>query len=144
MKEQISMSLVVTSIIGEGSEKEEYTVACRGQLRVASGVNSLTYTEEVEGRRVHTTLTYRMHAGRVHLKKRGATKCEMVFEKGYVHTSVYEMSPYKFDMTIAAEQVRASLGDMGGEISLTYVRTIGGDTAKVTLQIVGTPIEEDL
>jgi hypothetical protein len=53
LKVEVSMPLVVTSIIGEGSEKEEYTVECRGQLRMASGVNSLTYTEEVEGRRVH-------------------------------------------------------------------------------------------
>ena len=136
------MSLVVTSIIGEGSEKEEYTVECRGQLRMASGVNSLTYTEEVEGRRVHTTLTYRMNAGRVHLKKRGATKCEMIFEEGYTHTSVYEMSPYKFDMVVEGQKVKASLGEEGGEISLTYLRTIGGDTAKVVLQIVGTALED--
>ncbi len=144
MKEQVAMSLVVKSTIGEGSEKEEYVVTCRGQLRMASGVNSLTYTEELDGKRVHTTLTYRLHANRVHLKKRGAVKCEMIFEERYVHTSVYEMSPYKFDMVVEGQKVKASLGEEGGEITLTYLRTIGGDTAQVTLWIEGKPQEEAL
>ena len=144
MKEQISMSLVVKSAMGEGADKEEYVVTCRGQLRMASGVNSLTYTEEMEGRRVHTTLTYRLHAGRVHLKKRGAVKSEMVFEEGFEHVSIYEMPPYRFDMTVLSRKVKASLGEDGGEIVLVYMRTIGGDTTQVTLTIAGTPVGEDL
>lgn len=146
MKEQYTMSLTITSVLGEGENREEYTLTTRGQLRMASGVNSLTYSEEIEGKKVHTTLTYRLRANRVHLKKRGAMKSEIIFEENFEHSSLYEIPPYSFDMTVRSQVVKASLGADGGEITLSYFRTIGGDTAPVEMRIVGIPLEteEDL
>lgn len=145
MKEQIAMSLEVKSIIRMGEEEETYVETSQGQLRISSGVNSLTYTEEVGGKRVYTTLTYRLGATRVHFKKRVGVKSELVFEEGLEYTGVYEVSPYAFDMTVRSHKVRGNLGEEGGEILLAYTRILGGDTAEVTLHITGVPLgEEDL
>ena len=143
MKEQHTMALTITSVLGEGENREEYTLTSRGQLRMASGVNSLTYTEDLEGKKVHTTLTYRLHANRVHLKKRGGMKSEIILEENFEHTSLYEIPPYSFDMTVRSQVVKASLGADGGEIVLSYQRTIGGDTAPVEMRIVGIPMETE-
>ena len=93
----------------------------------------LTYSEENEGAVVYSDISY--SDGEVWVKRRGALVSELFFKEGAEHSSVYEVTPYKFDATVKTRRIRASFSDSGGELSLFYNMKIGGADKSARMRI---------
>ncbi len=137
MKEQIPMLAHIESTIGDAHVA--YDVKAR--LSVVGDHHSLAFTEERESGRVFTTLSFRPGVARVHMKCRGGVKSEMIFDPATPHTSVYELSPLAFDLTVTTETARVALDALGGTLCLSYTREIGGDASHVTYTLTAMPEE---
>ncbi len=143
MKQEYPMHVVITSVIGEDDCRESFTSHTCAKLTNAGGKYTLSFTEAREGGRVYTTLTYLPNGKRVHQKCRGGVKSEIVFDPATVHTSVYEISPLKFDLTVTCHEVEAKLDELGGEIRLVYTRELAGDAMRVDYRLTATHEEVD-
>jgi uncharacterized beta-barrel protein YwiB (DUF1934 family) len=77
----------------------------------------------------------------VTVKRRGAIESEMVFSQGTSHSSVYEVPPYKFDVTVMARKIRNSLGRGGGILDMFYNMEIGGAVKSARMKITVTRTE---
>lgn len=117
------------------------TVGC---LRRRGGVSSLSFTEEHgDGQKSLCTLSLDSDVPGVRVRRRGGIRCEMVFRPGEAHTSVYEIAPYRFDITVRSHEIKASLCEEGGEILLRYEREIGGERDLVRFRLTATPLKEE-
>ena len=93
----------------------------------------LTYSEENEGAVVYSDISY--SDGEVWVKRRGALVSELFFKEGAEHSSVYEVTPYKFDATVKTRRIKASFFESGGELSLFYNMKIGGADKSARMRI---------
>ncbi len=143
MNARISMQLHIESVVGAGADAERMTYDTPGKLNVASGNYTLSFTDEREGCKIFTTLTYRPHSHRVHMKARGSVKYELIFDIKEECSTVYEVPPCKLNLTVRSREVSVGLDEFGGEIHLLYTREVGGDTSDVTYTLTATPIEEE-
>ncbi len=143
MKETYRLTADIRSTVGESEECETYTMRVKARLDITGGSHTLSFTEEREGGRVFTTLTYTPGRARVHMKSRGGVKSEMIFDPATPHVSRYEVAPLSFELTVRSREVRAHLDGNGGEIFLSYTRELAGDSTPVVYHLVAVP-EEDV
>lgn len=112
-------------------EVSEITVS--GFMKPTEDGFFLTYSEESDGGRTVSDVTVRPDTVRV--RRIGAVVSDLCFEVGAVHTSIYEVPPYKFDMTVEATKIRNTLSLGAGMLDLFYKMKIGGAEKKVRLRI---------
>ena len=93
----------------------------------------LTYSEEGDGGRTVSDVTASENCVRV--RRIGSVVSDLMFEVGVVHTSIYEVPPYKFDMSVEATKIRNTLSLGAGMLDLFYKMTVGGAEKKVRLRI---------
>lgn len=93
----------------------------------------LTYSEEGDGGRTVSDVTVSESCVRV--RRIGSVVSDLMFEVGVVHTSIYEVPPYKFDMSVEATKIRNTLSLGAGMLDLFYKMTVGGAEKKVRLRI---------
>ena len=93
----------------------------------------LTYAESGEGGKVFTEIT--VSGGTAVVKRHGAIESEMVFTEGKEHSSVYEVVPYKFDVTVKTRKIRNSLSKTGGVLDIFYNMNIGGADKSVRMKL---------
>lgn len=127
---------IASEILDEdgGREINEYTLP--GVLRTRDGCHLLSYAETGEGGEVRSELF--VAEGRVRLCRTGAIRSKILFSEGNVHRSLYEIPPYRFDMTVTTEKVHCSFSADGGKIDLVYRTVIGGAArrCRLTLRIL--------
>jgi uncharacterized beta-barrel protein YwiB (DUF1934 family) len=93
----------------------------------------LTYSEDGDGGRTVSDVTVSENSVRV--RRIGSVVSDLMFEVGVVHTSIYEVPPYKFDMSVEATKIRNTLSLGAGMLDLFYKMTVGGAEKKVRLRI---------
>lgn len=93
----------------------------------------LTYSEEGDGGRTVSDVTVSENTVRV--RRVGSVVSDLLFEVGAVHTSIYEVPPYKFDMSVEATKIRNTLALGTGMLDLFYKMKVGGAEKKVRLRI---------
>lgn len=145
MKEQ-EVSIRLCSEIADAEEDSERAAECErteatltGTLLSRDGIHRLTYRETTEGGEVRTDMTVR--DGHVRMHRRGAVVSDMHFAIGLRHCSLYEIPPYRFDMTTETEALSSTLSEAGGEILLRYRNTVGGAPRHCRLSLSVTPKE---
>ena len=116
----------------EGDIEKNSSVA-DGFYRFSDSEITLTYAEEGEGVRAESEITY--NDGIVCVRRRGAIESELIFEEGKSHSSLYVVSPYKFDATVTAKRVRVNLNEDGGTLDLLYNMKIGGAEKSARMKI---------
>ena len=99
----------------------------------------LTYSEEGEDGRTVSDIT--TEGARVTVRRRGNVVSEMVFAEGEEHTSIYEVTPYRFDMKVRTTKIRNTLTLGGGGLDLFYKMEVGGAEKAVRLRLVIHPKE---
>ena len=99
----------------------------------------LTYSEEGEGGRTVSDIT--TEGTRVTVRRRGSVVSEMVFAEGEEDTSIYEVTPYRFDMKVRTTKIRNTLTLGGGGLDLFYKMEVGGAEKAVRLRLVIHPKE---
>ena len=120
-------------------EPEITETSASGFIHYKDDEITLTYTENGEGGRVFTDITVIGKA--VTVKRRGAIESEMLFSEGVTHDSIYEVTPYKFDVTVTARKIRNSLTKDGGILDMFYNMKIGGADKSARMKITVTRSE---
>ena len=123
---------LTASGIPDGEPEITETASC-GFMHFSEEQITLTYTENGEGGRVFTDITV-LGKG-VTVKRRGAIESEMLFSEGVTHDSIYEVTPYKFDITVTARKIRNSLTKDGGILDMFYNMKIGGADKSARMKI---------
>lgn len=142
MKEQRVLIRLLSEIADaeEASEPERVRTELFGSLTAREGFCRLTYRETTEGGEVRTDMTVR--EGHIRMHRRGAVISDMHFADGLCHRSLYEIPPYRFDMTTETEELSSTLTETGGELRLRYRNTVGGAPRLCRLCLTVTPAEE--
>lgn len=119
-------------------EPERTSVAESGFFRLGAGELRMDYTERGEGgTRVHCEIAA---AGeRVTVARRGDVECDMVFEKGVRHASLYRVPPYSFDMEIVTLRLENELTADGGRLTILYRMKLGGAERRTRMVLVAAP-----
>ena len=112
-------------------EVSESTVS--GFMKPTENGFFLTYSEEGDGGRTVCDITAEQNCVRV--RRIGSVVSDLLFEVGAAHTSIYEVPPYRFDMTVEATKIRNTLSLGTGMLDLFYKMQIGGAEKKVRLRI---------
>ena len=97
----------------------------------------ITYSESGEDGRTVCDIT--VVGSTVRVRRVGTVVSDLLFEVGVEHTSIYEVPPYKFDMSVEATKIRNSLALGSGVLDLFYKMNVGGATKKVRLKIAVFP-----
>lgn len=140
MKEQRVLIRLLSEIADEEdtAQAERVSAELYGSLSAREGFCRLTYTEETEGGEVRTDMTVR--EGHIRMHRRGAVVSDMHFAEGLCHRSLYEIPPYRFDMTTETEALSSTLTEAGGELLLRYRNTVGGAPRRCCLRLSVTPV----
>ena len=96
--------------------------------RIDSETVSVSYKTITEGGAVNTS--YRLTGDALTVTRSGAINSVIVFKTGETHSSIYEITPYKFDMTVTTKRLRHTVTAGGAEIDLLYEMNVG-DAAKL-------------
>jgi uncharacterized beta-barrel protein YwiB (DUF1934 family) len=108
--------------LAEGdTETSEESAICT--YRSDGDTISVSYKTQTEGGTVNTS--YRLFDNCLSVTRSGAINSVMIFENGKTHSSVYEIPPFKFDMTVTAKRLFHTLTDRGGDIDLLYEMNVG-------------------
>lgn len=135
---RLSLSSEITD--DESGEREQDTRELVGLFRAREGLCRLTYAEPSEGGEVQSELL--LSDGRVRLCRTGALRSDIVFTEGLSHSSLYEIPPYRFDMTVTTERVRVALDGARGDIELCYRTELGGASRHCRLTLRVTPCDK--
>lgn len=111
---------------------EQTRLTLPGRLCAEGDAVILTYEEPGEGGTIHCRVTLR--GDTVVVRRQGAVMCEMVFSPEE-YRGIYEVPPYRFDMTVRTRKIRAALTPEGGELDLFYSLTVGGAPKHVHLHL---------
>ena len=114
-------------------EPEISESVCSGFLKIAEDEFIISYTENGENGRTVSDITVTKEGIRV--KRCGALTSNMLFSENVTDKSLYEVSPYKFDVEVYTRKIRNSLTRDGGRIDIFYDMTIGGAKKSVRMKI---------
>ena len=106
---KIKIESVIENIDNAGlpdGESERNVIDVSGFIHYTDKGILLTYSEENEGATVYSDISY--SDGEVWVKRHGALNSNLFFKEGAEHSSVYEVSPYKFDATVKTRRIRAN------------------------------------
>ena len=124
----------------------KFEVSCRGLMREADGVFTLTY-EEPSGNGMGSTTTrisfHRDTPGTVTLSREGEVRSQFVYDEALPRrTYLYETPLMPFEMAIVTKSVVNRLGVRGGTLHLDYKMDINGSNMERTvLDILVRPVE---
>ena len=130
MSKVFPIKLTITSRMTDDAVEQQET----GVLHLEGAGGTIAYSEESDGGQILTNIVFT--PSRVTIARNGAVRSHMVFETGLAHTSLYEVPPYAFDMTVTTGALSASIGIFGGRIHLEYDRLLGGETTHVVFDLL--------
>ena len=104
----------------EDQEPDIIELTTEGTMEFRDGGWDISYEEtELTGLAGVTTL-FRVEPDKVILRRTGKLRSEMVFEKGVVHESLYQMEFGAFLIRVCAEHLFFDIMPEGGMIDLVY------------------------
>ena len=112
-----------------------YTV--RGSMAGgADGAVLLRYEEPAELGMGGVSTELTLSADRAVLRRTGAVRCELRFEAGEAHSSVYETAHGSFPATVETHFLRVRFGARGGALEARYTLTLGGAADERRLKLL--------
>ena len=135
-EKKFRISSVIENLLPSGlvdGEPERTEISPDGFLKISDGEYEITYTEMTEGGKVVSDITVTEKGVRVKLV--GAVKSDMYFEEGKSHDSIYEVTPYTFDVTVTTKKIRNGMTRESGRLDICYAMKIGGAEKAVRMKI---------
>ncbi len=114
-------------------ESEKSNLCYSGFFKIEEDSFIISYREKSENGLTLSELT--VQTDTVLLKKRGAVCCDIRFCEKQTHTSIYEVTPFRFDMAVLTKKIRNNLTKDGGCVDIHYEMNIGGQNKRVRLKI---------
>ena len=116
-----------------GDPEINNTEAC-GEVAECDGVYTLFYKEKTDEVITSTRIEIRPD-GSVMLRRMGGIVSDMLFIEGKQTCTIYQIPPYKFDMTLNTKKIRTSFNDKSGEVQLIYSMNVGGGQKNARMKI---------
>ena len=69
------------------------------------------------------------------LRRMGGIVSDMLFIEGEETKTLYQIPPYKFDMTLKTKKIRSDFHDDCGELQLIYSMNVGGGQKNARMKI---------
>ena len=104
-----------------------------GTMKISSEELSLSYHENTDGEDVFCEI--RPTSDSVTVRRTGAIVSILYFSESEDYETVYEIPPYKFDMTIKTKKIRNTLTELGGTLEIHYLMSVGGASKRAKMKI---------
>lgn len=115
---------IILSIAGSQSymdqEPERIELVTEGSMEKTPEGWEITYQESALTGLEGVTTTFQVIPQQITLKRVGKLNSEMVFRKGEIHNSLYQMEFGALMLTVCAKEVFWNLSESGGTIDLVY------------------------
>ena len=115
---------IILSIAGSQSymdqEPERIELVTEGSMEKTPEGWEITYQESALTGLDGVTTTFQVIPQQITLKRVGKLNSEMVFRKGEIHNSLYQMEFGALMLTVCAKEVFWDLSESGGTIDLVY------------------------
>lgn len=119
MEERYKITVVGKQTVDGESDKIE--VITDGDLQVENGRITIVYPEYAEDDPSKTTdTTVTLEQGILSIDRRGEMRSHLILEKGRRHECLYETPMGQMFIGIFTDDIRADVGEHGGEISASY------------------------
>ena len=115
-------------------EPEISSTTANGEVTLDSGTVTMFYKEKNEDTVTSTRIEVR-EDGSVMLRRMGGIVSDMLFIEGKEMKTLYQIPPYKFDMTLSTKKIRSNLSSDGGELQLIYSMNVGGGQKNARMKI---------
>lgn len=115
---------------GEAEVVEE---SFEGELLCECDSVTVKYREATEGGPVSCAMIH--SAAGLTVRRQGAISAVLEFGTGKVCRTVYEVAPYKFDVTVTTRAYRSSLSAFGGTVDILYYMDIGRELRRTRMKI---------
>ncbi len=102
-----------------------------GELTVQNGKAVVRYTEQDDD--IGTTVTVTADAREVTVQRQGPAQAALRLRRGERCQSLYGTPYGEFEVTTVTHMLRNTLTETGGELSLAYTLSLGGQTMENTL-----------
>lgn len=106
--------------IYEGQEPDIIELVTEGTLQRRDNGWDIRYEESdltgLEG----VVTTFRAEEGKITLSRTGRLHSQMVFQKGVLHESLYQMEFGALMITVCAKEIRWNINERGGTVDLVY------------------------
>lgn len=119
-------------------EPEINDAVANGEVTLGNGTVTMFYREKSEDTVTSTKIEVRPD-GSVMLRRMGGIVSDMLFIEGEETSTLYQIPPYKFDMTLTTKRIRKSLSDDSGELQLVYSMNVGGGQKNARMKITYKP-----
>ncbi|MBQ9070118.1 MAG: DUF1934 domain-containing protein [Clostridia bacterium] len=104
-----------------------------GTMKINGDGISLSYNENTESGELHSYIL--ADEGRVTVMRNGAIVSTLRFSEGEVYNTVYELPPYKFDISVTTKKIRNTLTESGGALDIIYEMNVGGAAKRTKMKI---------
>ncbi len=102
-------------------------------IRVSGNEIFVSYEESSEGGKVFCDI--KVKSKTVTVSRMGAICSVLVFEEGKTYSGIYEIAPYKFDISVKTKRLKNSFTESGGSIDILYDMTVGGASKRCRMKI---------
>ena len=93
---------------------------------------TVRYKSEGEGGKVISAFVLRAD-GTLTVRRQGAISSVLEFGAGRIYKTLYEIAPYKFEVTVKTESIGGSFALPKSELELIYTMDIGGATRRTRM-----------
>ena len=104
----------------EDQEPDVIQLTTEGTMEFVNGGWDICYEETELTGMAGVTTTFRVEPDKVVLSRTGKLRSEMIFQKGVVHESLYQMDFGALMIRVCAEHLYFDIVPDGGMIDLTY------------------------
>ena len=113
-------------------DKETVREATDAVLTTDTDSTTLRYKSEGEGGKVISAFVLGRD-GALTVRRQGAISSVLKFAAGETYKTLYEIAPYKFEVTVKTESIRGSFELPHSELELIYTMDIGGATRRTCM-----------
>lgn len=135
-KAKINISSTIENLDSAGlptGDAERDVIKTLGEFCFSKEEGKISYTERREGGCVECEIL--VNSEMISVTRRGSVECEMLFELGKIHKTLYRVPPFTFDMTTELIRRTSELSSCGGELTIIYKMNVGGAEKKVRMKI---------
>lgn len=115
------------------SESEVSDSSYFGSLKCFENEYKISYKEENENGIVSCDIV--ITDEQIVVRRTGSIISTLVFNEKEPYQTIYELPPYKFDMTVNTKKIRNSITQNGGNVEIIYEMNVGGAKKRTSMKI---------
>ena len=145
MQNNIPMSFSVMSEyfdVQSGEKYDELSIRASGCLQKKDKEYRLLYKDKDKDTELFTEIVFTPGEDKLTVNKKGDVECKLLFTKGKKQSFIYRLAYASFDAEIYTHNLYNTVAEQGGEISVLYTLTLGGQKQKISMHILAEAIKK--